>query len=259
MADWNARSYHQISAPQQEWGRRVLDRVALAGDETAMDLGCGTGRLTALLAERLPRGRVVAFDRSSSMLFEAQPWLRSQAPRVIGIVMGDGASLPFLRAFDLIFSTATFHWIPDHGALFRSIITALKRGGRLEAQCGGGRNLAALRARADALAREPRFTRFFDGWSEPWHFADEESTRRRLAAAGFEDIGVSLEPSTVTFATPVEFADFIATVCIRPHLARLPFEDRAAFTNALTLRSLADPEPLTLDYWRLNIRARRPA
>jgi trans-aconitate 2-methyltransferase len=258
MADWNARHYHQVSTPQQTWGKRVLERITFKGDEAVLDLGCGTGRLTALVAERVPRGRVVAFDRSSSMLFEAQPWLKAQAPRA-GIVMGDGAALPFVRAFDVIFSTATFHWILDHGALFRSVIAALKRGGRLEAQCGGGPNLALLRARASGLAHEPRFSRYFDDWSEPWHYANEETTRRRLETAGFEGIAVSLEAAPVRFDSPAEFAEFIATVCIRPHLGRLPLQDRAAFTNELTLRSAADKEPYTLDYWRLNISARRPA
>jgi trans-aconitate 2-methyltransferase len=258
MADWNARHYHEISMPQQAWGKRVLERITFLGHESVLDLGCGTGRLTALVAERVPRGRVVAFDRSSAMLFEAEPWLKAHAPRA-AIVMGDGASLPFVRAFDIVFSTATFHWILDHGALFRSVIIALKRGGRLEAQCGGGPNLALLRARATGLAREPRFARYFEDWSEPWHYADEETTRRRLAAAGFEAIDVSLEPAPVRFDTAAEFAEFITTVCIRPHLARLPLQDRAAFTNELTLRSAADAEPFTLDYWRLNVSARRPA
>jgi trans-aconitate 2-methyltransferase len=258
MADWNARQYHQISTPQQAWGRRVLDRIAFTGDETVLDLGCGTGRLTALLAGRVPRGRVVAFDRSSSMLFEAQPWLRAEAPRV-GIVMGDGASLPFMRAFDLVFSTATFHWILDHGALFRSIILALRRGGRLEAQCGGGGNLAVLRARADALARTSRYARYFEDWTEPWYYADVETTRSRLASVGFESIDVSLDPAPVQFDGASEFGDFVATVCIRAHLARLPQADRTAFTNELTLQAAADDEPYTLDYWRLNISARRPA
>jgi trans-aconitate 2-methyltransferase len=258
MADWNARQYHQISAPQQAWGRCVLERIAFNGDESVLDLGCGTGRLTALVAERVPRGMVVAFDRSSSMLFEAQPWLKSQTPRV-SIVMGDGASLPFVRAFDVIFSTATFHWILDHGALFRSVITALRRGGRLEAQCGGGPNLARLRARAADLAREPRFARYFEDWSEPWHYADEATTRRRLEATGFEAIEVNLEPAPVRFESPTEFADFITTVCIRPHLSQLPPADRAPFTTELTVGSAADEQPFTLDYWRLNIRARRPA
>ncbi len=258
MSDWNARHYHQISTPQQAWGKRVLDRIAFAGDESVLDLGCGTGQLTALLATRVPRGRVVAFDRSSSMLFEAQPWLKTHAPRA-AIVMGDGAALPFVRAFDLIFSTATFHWILDHGGLFRSIIMALKRRGRLEAQCGGGPNLALLRTRARDLARAPRFSRYFEDWAEPWHYADEESTRRRLESAGFEEIDVSLEPAPIHFDSPMEFAEFITTVCIRPYLSRLPLPDRGAFTTELTLRAAADKDPFTLDYWRLNIRARRPA
>ena len=258
MADWNARHYHEVSAPQQAWGKRVLERIAFRGDESVLDLGCGTGRLTAIVAERVPRGRVIAFDRSSSMLFEAQPWLEAHAPRA-AIVMGDGASLPFVRAFDIIFSTATFHWILDHGALFRSVIMALKKGGRLEAQCGGGANLALLRARAAALSREPRFSRYFEEWSEPWHYADEDTTRHRLRAAGFESIEVSLEPAPVRFDSPTEFAEFITTVCIRPHLARLPPPERHAFTTELTLQCAADETPFTLDYWRLNISARRPA
>lgn len=258
MSDWNARHYHQVSAPQQAWGRRVLDRIAFRGDESVLDLGCGTGRLTTLVAERVPRGRVVALDRSSSMLFEAQPWLNTHAPRV-AIVMGDGASLPFVRAFDVVFSTATFHWILDHGALFRAVITALKKGGRLEAQCGGGPNLARLRARAAALAREPRFAHYFEEWSEPWHYADEQTTRNRLAAAGFEAVDVSLEPAPVQFDSPIEFAEFITTVCIRPHLARLPLSERGMFTSELTSRCAEGENPLSLDYWRLNISARRPA
>ena len=83
-------------------------------------------------------------------------------------MQADGAALPFRRAFDAVFSGATFHWIHDHAALFRSIITALKPGGRLVAQCGGGPNLALLlRARRQADAAMPRFARYFDEWTEP--------------------------------------------------------------------------------------------
>src|SRR6185436_919479 len=139
MVDWNAERYHEVSVPQQAWGRRMLERLPLEGHERVLDLGCGTGRITSEIAARVPRGGVVGLDRSPSMLATAQAWLREQAPRV-GLVLGDGAALPFVRAFDAVFSGATFHWIHDHGALFRSIITALKPGGRLVAQCGGGPN-----------------------------------------------------------------------------------------------------------------------
>src|SRR5579872_3106546 len=258
MADWNAARYHQISSPQQTWGRRVLDRLALEGFERVLDIGCGTGRVTAEIAARVPHGGVVGLDQSAAMLDTARPWLREQAGRAT-LVRADGAALPFNRAFDAVFSGATFHWIHDHGALFRSIIQALKPGGRLNAQCGGEGNLAVLKARAEGLMRHPRFAASFDDWTEPTYYADVASTERRLAAAGFVDIHVWMEAAPTTFDGPEEFRQFIGDVCVREHVARLSREDRDAFLRELTVAAAGDTPPLTLDYWRLNIAARRPA
>src|SRR5262245_5750958 len=182
--DWNAERYHNVSAPQQAWGRKVLDRLPLTGSEHVLDLGCGTGRITGELAARVPNGFVVGLDFSGAMLDTAQMWLCEHAPGV-RLVRGDGASLPFRRAFDAVFSGATFHWIHDHAALFRSIITALKPGGRLVAQCGGGPNLALLLGRAARLMREPRFARYFADWTEPTYYSDVESAATRMRAVGF--------------------------------------------------------------------------
>jgi trans-aconitate 2-methyltransferase len=258
MSDWNAERYHELSTPQQAWGRRVLERLTLSGTEHVLDLGCGTGRLTRDLRARLPRGRLVGADRSEAMLQTAASWLRAHAPGV-ALVQADGAALPFARAFDAVFSTATFHWIPDHAALFRSIITALKPGGRLVAQCGGGPNLALLRARADRLSREPRFAPFFQDWTEPWYYADVGSTGLRLRGAGFTDVDVSLEEAPTPLASAEPYQEFIATVCVRPHLDRLPPRERRMFLTELTMEAAADSPRFTLDYWRLNISARRPA
>jgi trans-aconitate 2-methyltransferase len=190
------------------------------------------------------------------MLAGAQAWLRQAAPGT-PLVQADATALPFRRVFDLAFSAATFHWVRDHGALFRSIITVLRPGGRLVAQCGGGPNLAVLLARADGLMRG-RFAPFFEGWTPPWYFADVDTTRRRLAAAGFVDVEVWLEEAPTRFSGPSDFAEFVATVCVRHHLDRLPHADRADFVQALTLAAATDPDPFMLDYWRLNISARRP-
>jgi len=256
MSDWNAARYHELSTPQQAWGRRVLGRIEAVGTERALDIGCGTGRLTAELARMLPRGEVVGVDRSVSMLEAAAAWLRTAAPGT-RLVLADAAALPFNRAFDVVFSTATFHWVRDHSALFRSIIVALKPGGRLVAQCGGGPNIALLHARAERLMRV-RYLPWFDGWRDPWYFADVESTRRRLSGVGFERIELSLEEAPTTFPSAREFAEFITTVCVRTHLARLPAIERRAFVEALTVDAAGDTPPFTLDYWRLNISASRP-
>jgi trans-aconitate 2-methyltransferase len=258
MSDWNAERYHDLSSPQQVWGRRVLERLPLAGNEDVLDLGCGTGRITQELRRRLPNGRLIGADRSENMVETASAWLRQHAPGT-WVVQADGAALPFRRAFDAVFSTATFHWILDHSALFRSIITALKPGGRLVAQCGGGPNLAVLRGRADRLRHAPRIAPWFDEWPEPWYYADIDSTKRRLEAAGFVEIDVSLEEAPTSFPGPERFQEFIATVCVRPYLDRLPVEERKIFLNELTIAAAADSPAFTLDYWRLNIAAKRPA
>jgi trans-aconitate 2-methyltransferase len=258
MADWDARQYHRISQPQQEWGQRVLDRLTLRGDEDALDVGCGTGHLTARLAARLPRGTATALDPSAAMVQQAARWLATAAPDV-RLLRADGMHLPFVAAFDVVFSTATFHWIHDHDRLFASIHAALRPAGRLHAQCGGGPNLARLYGRARQLVAHPRFEPFFAGWNEPWNFQDVGATRARLRTAGFVDADASLEEAPTHFNGEAEYVDFVRVVCLKPFLERLPPSQHGAFVQHLAAAAAADDPPFTLDYWRLNIAARRAA
>src|SRR5512146_689476 len=189
--EWDSATYHRLSDHQFAWGMKVLARTPIRGGETIMDAGCGTGRLTAELSRRLPKGRVVAVDLSENMLRTARAHL-AEGGRV-AFVCADVQQLPFSGVFDGIFSTATFHWATDHPRLFRSLFEALKPGGWLEAQCGGGPNLAKLRACAAVLMAQPEFAGFFAGWPGPWEYADAETTARRLREAGFVNVETSVE------------------------------------------------------------------
>jgi trans-aconitate 2-methyltransferase len=226
------------------WGRQVLDWLHLDGDERVLDAGCGTGRVTELLTERLPRGRVLAVDASPSMLEEAGRRLAHARGRVELLCADLARPLPVDGAVDAILSTATFHWIADHDALFRNLAAVLRPGGQLVAQCGGAGNIATVVAALPPAA---------DGWGGPWTFADPEETRRRLEAAGFEQIHVWLkeEPTAVDAGEPLE--TFLATVVLGAHLDRLPASERDGFVKAVAAR-LPRPE---IDYVRLNIVARR--
>jgi trans-aconitate methyltransferase len=257
-SDWDASTYDRLSAPQQEWGAAVLDRLDLRGDESAVDAGCGTGRLTEALLERLPRGRVIAVDRSPNMLEVAVANLRPRFASRVAFVRADAAALPFRDVADVIFSTATFHWIRDHARLFASLHAALRPGGRLIAQCGGGPNLARLLERTSALASADRFAPHLTGWVDPWFFADAESTAAQLAAAGFVDVAAWTHPSPVRFDTAAEYRDFLACVCVRAYCDRLPAPDRVEFLDVLTNLAASDDPPFTLDYWRLNLAGRKP-
>ena len=185
-SEWNADVYHRVSDPQFEWATEVLERLPLRGDEVVLDAGCGTGRVTALLVDRLPRGRVIGVDASQSMVEKARETLGERAE----VRRGSLTDLELDREVDAVFSNAVFHWIPDHDQLFRSVHDALKSGGRLIAQCGGAENLDTLYGRARALMRSPEYRDHFGGWTDFNHFENVADTERRLRHAGFNDIDV---------------------------------------------------------------------
>jgi trans-aconitate 2-methyltransferase len=259
LTEWNATSYHKVSGPQTRWGQKVLARLPVRGDERAIDAGCGSGRLTGALMERLPRGSLVAIDRSWNMLLTARTNLRPVFGSRVAFVQVALPDLPFANVADLVFSTATFHWIKDHPALFAGIFHALRSGGRLHAQCGGGPNLAHAHELAERVMHAPPFLPHFADWPGPWEFAEATTTAARLRAAGFVEIDTNLEEAPTTLASEADYREFVTTVIYHPHLERLPSAElRQAFIDRVTALAATDDPPFTLDYWRLNMQARKP-
>ena len=255
--EWNSAAYHRLSAPQVSWGKKVLARLSLRGDEVVLDAGCGTGRLTAELLEALPKGHVVGVDVSQNMLHSAHEHLSSQFGARVSLVACDFLHLPFEQVFDGIVSTAAFHWVLDHDQLFANLHNALLPGGWLEAQCGGGPNIARLRARADALAATPRFAAYFTGFQEPWLFQDAEGAASTLKRAGFVKVETSVESAPTLLEDADHYGEFVRNIIFRRHLENLPMEElRAEFIESLTQQAAADDPPFLLDYWRLNLRGR---
>ena len=242
--DWDARTYDRIADPMTRWGAAVLDRLPLAGDERVLDAGCGSGRVTELLAERLPHGQVVALDGSTAMVEAARERLAAFGDRIEYIVADLGEAIPLEGAVDAVLSTATFHWVPDHDALFANLAAVLRPGGRLVAQCGGVGNIASVQR---VLASTG------DGWLGPVHFETPMATVGRLDAAGFVDIECWLTDEPTRFEPGEPFETYLRTVVLGAHLERLPPDEHDAFVHEVASRL---PEPL-IDYVRLNIVARR--
>jgi trans-aconitate 2-methyltransferase len=252
MADWDARTYERVSDPQFEWGQKVLARLPLRGDETVVDAGCGAGRLTELLAERLAHGHVVALDASTGMLELARARLARFGERVT-YVLEDVARYAPQPPADAFFSTATFHWVHDHDSLFTAIAAGLRPGGLLVSQSGGGANLSRFRERSAALRDSPAFAPYLREFSEPWHFAMPDETRERLERAGFVDVRTWLEAAPVRFADAPAYAEFVTAVVLRDELARLPGDElRREYVGAMVDQASRDDPPFELDYWRLN-------
>ena len=256
--EWNSEAYHRVSRPQFEWGVKVLERLPLRGDETVADAGCGSGKVTAKLLERLPRGRVVAMDLSENMLQTAREHLLRSFPGQVLFIAADLHEIPLDGLLDGVFSTAAFHWLPDHDRLFRSLVRALKPGGWLEAQCGGGPNLARVRERTITLMAEPQFAAFFEGWTPTWQYPDDVTTANRMHHAGFVAIKTWLEEQLTPLANAAEYKEFLATVTLHRHIERIPDSGlRERFMDELVRQAAADSPPFTLDYWRLNLSGRK--
>jgi trans-aconitate 2-methyltransferase len=246
MSDWDAVTYDRISDPQFAWALEQLERLTLQGDEVVLDAGCGSGRVTAELADRVPGGRVYGVDVSPAMVEHAQRALDGRAT----ILCQDLVALELPEPVDVVFSNATFHWIHDHDRLFTAVHRSLKPGGRLLAQCGGRGNIDAFRQAADEVAAEQPFAPHFEGWQRPWNYATAERTAERLKRAGFEEVDTWLEPKRVH---PERV--FLENVCLLRHLDPLAPELRDPFVDRVIDRV---GEPLTLDYVRLNISTVRP-
>jgi trans-aconitate 2-methyltransferase len=241
--DWDAASYDRLAAPQSRWGRTVVDRLDLRGDERVLDAGCGTGRVTAMLLERLPGGEIVALDASASMVELARERLGHDQ---ITYVLADlQESLPVRPPVDAVLSTATFHWIPDHDGLFRNLASMMRPGAQLVAQCGGRGNIASVEAALHDMGES------FEGRK---HYAEPEDTRARLEAAGFADVETWLQEEP----TPLEAADlepYLATIILGDHVQGMGEDERQRFVHEVAIRLPSG----TIDYVRLNITARRAA
>jgi trans-aconitate 2-methyltransferase len=242
--EWDARTYDDLPLPHLRWGRRVLARLDLAGDETVLDAGCGTGRDTAGLLDLVPRGRVVAVDASARMLDQLRARLAGRLDRVEVIQANLTAPLPTTVLADAAISVATFHWIADHETLFANLAGHLRPGGQFVAECGGHGNIATIRAAVhDVLGTA----------GSAWTFAGVADTRDRLARAGFTDIAADLVPDPARLEPGEQFRTFLRTVILGAELDRLPADRHDEFVRAVADR-LDEP---VVDYVRLQFSARR--
>jgi trans-aconitate 2-methyltransferase len=255
--EWDSESYHRISEPQFAWGIKLIETLRLRGDETVLDAGCGSGKLTAELLKRLPKGRVIAVDLSENMVRAAREFLKPQFGERVVCMHSDLCELMLEKTTDGVFSAATFHWVSDRGKMFERLCAALKPRGWFEAQAGGGRTLQYFWQIADTVVARKPFAEHLKGFKRQQDYLDPEITRGQMEAAGFSEIEVSLQNAPVQFPDAEAFCEFIKTVNFKNHVQKLPAGLRGRLLDEVAEESMRSERPLTLDYQRINLRARR--
>lgn len=223
-------------------GAPLLALLAPGPGQSILDLGCGDGALSLRIAQS--GATVVAVDASPDMVAAARA-------RGLDARLMEGEALTFEGDFDAVFSNAALHWMRRPDAVIAGIRRALKPGGRLVAEFGGGDNVAAVKAALiDGLAR-----RGLDGTSfVPWYFPDDLEYRARLEAQGFIVDDIALIPRPTALPGPID--DWLDTFC-ESFLFALPEGDRGAYIAEVveTLRPrLCDAAGRwAVDYVRLRV------
>jgi trans-aconitate methyltransferase len=182
---WNAQDYARNSRMQEDFGRKHLGALNLAGSEAVLDIGCGDGRLTAEIARRVPGGRVVGIDSSPDMIAAARETFGTQHPNLTFKLMS-ATDLPFRKEFDLVFSTSALHWIKDHSVLLSRIAQSLKPGGRIYLVFGARGTLSELAPVIERLMEGPDWKVSFQNFDAPFGFYGAEEYRPWLARLSHE-------------------------------------------------------------------------
>lgn len=228
MPQWDAKDYAKNSGAQQGWAVELMGKLRLDGDERILDIGCGDGKVTVALADRVPDGAVVGIDSSNEMIGFAQESHASYGPR-LAFEVGDAAELHFEREFDVVFSNAAIHWVPDHQAVVQGISRALRPGGQVLLSFGGKGNVVDLIEAAKSLTDEPAWAPYFEDASSTYTFRGPEDWTPLLTDAGLEAVRVELVPKDMVH-TPDNFKGWLRTTWMLL-TQRVPEENREQFLD----------------------------
>jgi trans-aconitate 2-methyltransferase len=245
LLEWDASTYDSLELPHRRWGRDALARLSLQGDETVLELGCGSGRDSERLLEALPRGRLVAVDGSQQMLEQLRTRLGDGGGHLEVLHRDLREPLRLRGPFDAVISVATLHWLPDHQHVFDELARVVRPGGRLVIEGGGHGNITGFLRTLEGLVEN-------DG-SRFWNFATVSETQARLRRAGFDEIAVRLVPDEARFPERRQLEAFVATVMLAAELRELPGDRGVTLVTDVCDRL---PEP-AIDFVRLQIEATR--
>ena len=171
---WNANDYAKHSSSQYEWAKELIPKLKLLGNEALLDIGCGDGKITAVLAKSLLSGYVVGVDSSEDMITLARRTFPQDTYTNLSFQMMDVRVLTFIEKFDRVFSNAALHWIINHKSVLHGVQRSLKSGGKLLFQMGGKGNAHDILEVLNDMIREEPWRKFFSDFSFPYSFYEPE-------------------------------------------------------------------------------------
>lgn len=261
MTEWNAAAYDRIDGLQRAMASEVLDRLTLGGGERVLDLGCGDGKISAAVAERLATGSVLGVDASREMIAFATGHFAASHPN-LAFAVADARRLAYQAAFDLVVSFNALHWVQEQDAALGGIWRALRPGGiaRLRLVSAGPRR--SLEDVIEETAHGPRWGAAFAGAARPYLHLEPDAYAAAAARQGFAVESVDRAEHAWDFGSAAAFEAFARATFVE-WTRRLPATERNAFIGDVlaAYRPVAGNRPdeaHCFRFYQMDVVARRP-
>ncbi len=237
MYKWDPEDYHKSSYEQQKWAHELILKLDLKGDERVLDIGCGDGKVTAEIAEQIPKGSVLGIDNSEEMIHFALKNFPSNRFPNITFELIDATQMNFDEEFDVVFSNAAIHWISNHLLVLEGIKKSLKPSGKILLQMGGRGNAAQIFEVLETIIKGEEWKKYFTNFCTPYgccpySFYGPEEYNDWLKYIGLTAKRVELIPKDMTHKGKEKLAAFIRTTFL-PYTQRLPEELHKEFIDEI--------------------------
>lgn len=227
MTEWNASGYQTVSSLQETIAAEQLSRLTLQGTERILDIGCGNGKITAAIAERVLQGSVLGVDASQNMITFAQNHYTATHPN-LQFAVADVRSLPYDQEFDYVVSFNVLHWVPEQAAALRSIHNALKPTGEALLRFVPEGDRKCIEDVIEDVCHLPSWLPYFKEHTQPYYHPNPEAFRTLAEQNGLRVLRLQVEDKSWDFHTREAFFDY-CKVTLAEWLRFLPESEWAAF------------------------------
>lgn len=257
MTEWMASDYNRQSSLQQAMADEQLRLLILKGDERILDVGCGDGKISAAIAERVPAGSVLGVDPSRDMIAFASSHFPTATRPNLRFEVADSRRLPYRNQFDLAVSFNALHWVPEQEVALGSVRKALAPGGRALLRFVPQGPRESLEDVIEEVRRLAKWHNYFADFQTPFVHPAPEAYRALAEQCGFRVARISVEDKAWDFKTRDGFVAFArATFVAWTH--RLPATEWDAFISDVLDRyervAADNPSELnTFKFYQMNV------
>jgi len=252
---WDAGLYDEQNRTRVEAGLKLIAKAAIGPEEKVLDIGCGTGTLTAEMARLAHKGRVVGLDPSEDMLAMARA--KASPFGNIVLIQGRAEEMSFSSEFSLAYSSNALQWVIDQDAAVKNIYSALEPGGRLAVQMpsSGFSNalIDCIRQAMEDIGRREDF-------HLPWYLPEREEYEEVLHKAGFRGTRVRYEDRPMTFRSSSDALDWALSAALVPYMNLLGWREGEYFKYAVAMNfeRYRSGQDIVCDFRRLIAHAHKP-